>query len=61
MNKYPVVTKLICVAVVVSIVFPAGQELFPIIGEWIGETPFSALEALLSASLGYGLHAALFG
>ena len=61
LNKYPVITKIICVAVVVSIVFPAGQALFPVIGHEIGETPFSAIEAVLSTSLGFGLYAALFG
>jgi len=61
LNKYPVITKLVCVALVVSVVFPAGQVLFPVIGHSIGETPFGAVEAVLSTSLGFGLYAALFG
>jgi len=61
LNKYPVITKLVCVALVVSVVFPAGQLLFPVIGHSIGETPFGAIEAVLSTSAGFGLYAALFG
>ena len=61
LNKYPVITKLVCVALVVSVVFPVGQMMFPMIGHEIGETPFGAIEAVLSTSLGFGLYAALFG
>ena len=61
LNKYPVITKLTCVALVVSFVFPAGQMLFPVIGHEIGEAPYGLIEAVLSTSLGFGIYAALFG
>ena len=61
LDKYPVITKLVCVALVVSFIFPVGQILFPMVGHEIGQTPFSAIEAVLSTSLGFGLYAALFG
>ena len=61
LDKYPVITKLVCVALVVSFVFPVGQILFPVIGQDIGETPYGAVEAVLSTSLGFGLYAVLFG
>ena len=61
LDKYPVITKLICVALVVSFVFPAGQMLFPMVGHEIGETPYGAIEAVLSTSLGFGLYSVLFG
>jgi hypothetical protein len=61
LNKYPVITKLVCVALVVSVVFPVGQMMFPMVGQEIGETPFGAIEAVLSTSLGFGLYAVLFG
>jgi hypothetical protein len=61
LDKYPVITKLICVALVVSFMFPAGQMLFPMIEHEIGETPFSAIEAVLSTSIGFGLYSVLFG
>jgi hypothetical protein len=60
LDKYPLITKLICVALVVSVVFPGGQMLFPVIGHSIGETPFGAIEAVVSTSLGFGLYAVLF-
>jgi hypothetical protein len=61
LDKYPVITKLVCVALVVSFVFPAGQMLFPMIGDEIGATPYGAIEAVLSTSLGFGLYSVLFG
>jgi hypothetical protein len=61
LNKYPLITKVVCVALVVTVIFPAGQALFPVISHAIGETPFSAIEAVLSTSLGFGLYAILFG
>jgi hypothetical protein len=50
-----------CVALVVSLIFPAGRMLFPLIAHEIGTTPFGAIEAVVSTSLGFGLYAALFG
>jgi hypothetical protein len=61
LDKYPVITKLACVALVVSFVLPAGEMLFPVVGDWIGATPFGAIEAMLSTSLGFGLYSTLFG
>jgi hypothetical protein len=61
LNKYPVITKLVCVALVVTVMLPAGQILFPMIGHAVGETPFNAVEAVVSATLGLGLYAVLFG
>jgi hypothetical protein len=34
---------------------------FPYIADEIGGTPFKALEAMVSATLGLGLYTALFG
>lgn len=59
--NHPFLTKLLCVALVVAVMFPVGRMLFPVIGSDIGTTPFGAIEAVLSATLGYGLYAALFG
>lgn len=58
---HPLIVKLACVAVVVVIVFPLGMMLFPYIANEIGGMPFKALEAMVSATLGLGLYAALFG
>lgn len=58
---HPIIIKLACVAVVVVIVFPLGMMVFPYIADEIGGTPFKALEAMVSATLGLGLYTALFG
>jgi hypothetical protein len=58
---HPIIIKLACVAVVVVIVFPLGMMVFPYIADEMGGTPFKALEAMVSATLGLGLYAALFG
>lgn len=59
--NHPFVTRLLCVALIVAVMFPAGRLLFPLIAHQIGETPFGAIEAVVSTSLGFGLYAALFG
>jgi hypothetical protein len=61
MSKHPLVTKILCVALVVSVMFPVGRMLFPLIGHEIGQTPFGAIEAVLSTTLGFGLYAVMFG
>jgi hypothetical protein len=61
MGDHPVINRLMCVALVVSLIFPAGRMLFPLIAHEIGTTPFGAIEAVVSTSLGFGLYAALFG
>jgi hypothetical protein len=61
MSIHPIIMKLLCVAVIVVIVFPLGMMLFPYIADHIGRVPFKTLEAVVSATLGLGLYAALFG
>ena len=53
--------RLACVALVVSVVFPAGRLVFPLVADELGSLPFSAVEAILSATLGYSLYATFFG
>ena len=57
----PIIMKLACVALIVIVVFPLGETLSPYVADQIGDTPFKTLEAVLSATLGLGLYAALFG
>jgi hypothetical protein len=40
---------------------PLGQMLFPYIDGSVGGITFEAAEALVTAALGFGLHALLFG
>jgi hypothetical protein len=53
--------KLACVAVVVSVVFPLGIMIFPYVADDFGSLPFSALEAVVSTTIGFGIYAAFFG
>jgi hypothetical protein len=61
LSIHPVIIKLACVAAVVVIVFPLGMMLIPYLADEMGDTPFKTIEALVSATLGLGLYAALFG
>lgn len=60
MANKPIVIKLLCVALVASIVFPLGRAVFPYVAHEIGDLQFGAIEAVLSATLGFGLYAAFF-
>ncbi len=61
MKNYPMITKVLCVAAVACVMLPAGRMIFPHIADLLGNTEFSALQAVLSATLGFGLYTALFG
>ncbi|HET9902819.1 MAG TPA: hypothetical protein VFQ27_03860 [Xanthobacteraceae bacterium] len=61
MKDSPLVMKLLCVALVVSLMVPAGRMIFPLFGGTLDHLEFSAVEAVVSATLGFGLYAALFG
>jgi hypothetical protein len=61
MSQHPTVLRLLCVALVAALMMPLGHAVFPYVGPQIGELPFDAIEAVLSATLGFGIYAALFG
>jgi hypothetical protein len=46
---------------VAALAMPVGRVLFPYIGPHIGELSFDTIEAVVSATLGFGVYAALFG
>lgn len=54
-------TRLACVGLGVCVVFPLGRMVFPAVADAIGAFPFAALEAVTSATLGFGLFEVLFG
>jgi hypothetical protein len=60
MSQSSLVNRLMCVALIVAVVFPLGRLEIPMIGHDIGETPFGAIEAVVSTTLGFGLYAVLF-
>lgn len=57
----PLAIRLACVALVVCVMIPLGKEIFPHVANEIGEFPFATAEAMISATLGFGIYAALFG
>ena len=60
MAKHPVVTKLLCVALVAAIMLPVGRMIFPFVDTAVTGLQFDAIQAVLSATIGFGLHAAIF-
>jgi hypothetical protein len=61
MTKHPIVTKLLCVGLVASIMLPAGRMVFPLIETAVSGLEFGTIQAVLSATIGFALHAAIFG
>ena len=55
------VVKLMCVALVATIMMPVGQVLFPYVSLVLSDTQFQAIEAVLSATLGFVLSAIVVG
>jgi hypothetical protein len=56
----PIVLKLMCVALVASVVFPLGRMAHPYLAQDIGNLPFGAIQAIFTATLGMGIYAVFF-
>lgn len=54
------ISKLVCVLVVAAIMMPAGRWFYPHISDALSGTQFEAIEAVVGASLGFGI-SAFFG
>ena len=61
MKRAPLITKLLCVALVASIMMPVGREIYPYLESLMDTLKFDAVEAVLSATIGFALYAAMFG
>ncbi len=61
MKRTPFITKLLCVALVASIMMPVGREVYPYLESIMDTLKFDAVEAVLSATIGFALYAAMFG
>ena len=61
MKRAPLITKLLCVAMVASVMMPVGRELYPYLQSMIDSLKFDAVEAVISATLGFAIYAAMFG
>lgn len=48
--------RLLCVALVAAVVLPLGNVVFPYVSHALDGTQFQALEAVLSATLGFGIY-----
>lgn len=51
------ILKLLCVAVVAAVMLPVGHVLFPYVSHVLSGIQFQAIEAVLSATVGFGLSA----
>lgn len=53
----PLLMRLLCVALVAAVMLPLGNVVFPYVSGELDGTQFQAIEAVLSATLGFGIHA----
>jgi hypothetical protein len=60
-NNGRLAAQLACVGALVCVMLPLGQYVFPMVADTIGAFPFTAIEAVMSATLGLGLFEVLFG
>jgi hypothetical protein len=60
MTDRPFVAKLLCIALVAAIMLPVGRMIFPYFSADLSRIQFQALEAVLSASVGFGIYG-IFG
>jgi hypothetical protein len=59
MSERPFIAKLLCIAVVAAVMLPLGGLLFPYVSAALSRTEFTAIEAVFSASAGFGLYGIL--
>ena len=52
-----IIVKLLCVAVVAAVMLPAGHVLFPYVSHLLSGMQFQAIEAVLSATVGFAISA----
>ena len=49
--------KLLCVAAVAAVMLPVGHVLFPYVSHMLSGVQFQAIEAVVSATAGFGISA----
>jgi hypothetical protein len=57
MFDHNVVSRLICVGLVAAVMLPAGHMLFPYVSHVLSGMQFQAIEAVVGATVGFGLSA----
>jgi hypothetical protein len=53
----PLIIKLLCVALVAAVMLPVEHMMFPYVSHVLSGMQFQAIEALISATAGFGLSA----
>jgi hypothetical protein len=51
------IVRLLCVALVAAVMLPFGHVLFPYVSNVLSGTQFQAIEAVIGATVGFGLSA----
>lgn len=51
-----ILIRLLCVALVAAVMLPVGNAVFPYVSHALDGTQFQALEAVVSATLGFGIY-----
>jgi hypothetical protein len=49
------ITRILCVIMVAAVMLPVGGMLFPYVSHFLSGIQFQAIEAVVSASLGFGI------
>jgi hypothetical protein len=52
----PFIAKLLCIALVAAVMLPVGRMLFPYVSADLSQMQFQTLEAVLSATVGFGIY-----
>jgi len=58
-SERPFIAKVLCIALVAAIMLPFGGLLFPYVSTALTPTQFEALEAVVSATVGFGIYGLL--
>ena len=51
----PFIAKLLCIGLVTAVMLPVGRMLFPYVSPELTQMQFQAIEAVISATVGFGL------
>jgi hypothetical protein len=53
------ITRILCVALVAAIMVPVGRMIFPYVSGELSGMQFQTIEAVVSATVGFGIYAIL--
>jgi hypothetical protein len=61
MKLHPLFDRVLCVALVASVMIPLGRMIFPHVNDVLGGVEFNAIAAVASATIGFAIYAVMFG